>query len=59
LFEDIVTENDYNNKKSSTRRLVLFEDIVIENDYKVIFEHIKGKDNKLSDLFSRSSMLQV
>jgi hypothetical protein len=59
LFEDIVTGNDYNNKKSSTRRLVLFEDIVIENDYKVIFEYIKGKYNKLSDLFSRSSMLQV
>jgi hypothetical protein len=51
--------NQNNSKKSSTRRCVLSEDIVTENDYKVIFEHITGKDNKLPDLFSRSSMLQV
>jgi ribonuclease HI len=51
--------NQINSKKSSTRRFVLFEDIVNENGYKVIFEHIKGKDNKLHDLFSHSSMLQV
>jgi hypothetical protein len=29
----------------------LFEDIITENGYKIIFEHIKGKDNKLPDLF--------
>jgi ribonuclease HI len=51
--------NQINSKKSSTRRWVLFEDIVTGNDYKVIFEHINSKDNKLPDLFSRSSMLQV
>jgi hypothetical protein len=51
--------NQINNKKSSTRRCVLFEYIITGNGYKVIFEHIKGKDNKLPDLFSRSSMLQV
>jgi hypothetical protein len=51
--------NQINSKKSSTRRWVLFKDIVTGNGYKVIFEHIKGKDNKLSDLFSRSSMLRV
>jgi len=26
--------------------------------YKVIFEHIKGKDNILPDIFSQSSILQ-
>jgi ribonuclease HI len=51
--------NQINSKKSSNRRWVLFEDIIARNGYKVIFEHIKGKDNKLPDLFSRSSMLQV
>jgi hypothetical protein len=49
--------NQINSKKSSTTRWVLFEDIITENGYKVIFEHIKGKDNKLLNLFSRSSML--
>jgi type IV secretory pathway VirB10-like protein len=47
----------FNSKKSSIRRWVLFEDIITGNGYKVIFENIKGKDNKLLDLFSRSSML--
>jgi ribonuclease HI len=51
--------NQINSKKSSTRRWVLFEYIVMGNGYKVIFEDIKGKDNKLPDLFPRSSMLQV
>jgi hypothetical protein len=51
--------NQINSKRSSTRRWVLFEDIITENGYKVIFENIKGKDNKLPDLFSGSSMLQV
>jgi hypothetical protein len=37
----------------------MFEDIITGNGYKVIFEHIKGKYNKLPDLFSCSSMLQV
>jgi ribonuclease HI len=46
-----------NIKKSSTRRCVLFEDIITENSYKVIFEHIKEKDNTLPDIFSRSSIL--
>jgi len=50
--------NKINSKKSSTRRWVLFEDIIIGNGYKVIFEHIKGKDNVLPDIFSRSSILQ-
>ena len=50
--------NKVNSKKSSTRRCVLFEDIITGNGYKVIFEHIKGKDNTLSDIFSRSSILQ-
>ena len=50
--------NKVNSKKSSTRRWVLFEDIIIGNGYKVIFEHIKGKDNTLPDIFSRSSILQ-
>ena len=50
--------NQINSKKSSTRRWVLFEDIITVNGYKVVFEHIKGKDNKLPDLFSRSSFLQ-
>lgn len=50
--------NQLNSKKSSTRRWVLFEDIITGNGYKVVFEHIKGKDNKLPDLFSRSSILQ-
>jgi hypothetical protein len=49
--------NQINSKKSSTRRWVLFEDIITGNGYKVIFEHIKGKENKLPDLFSRSSFL--
>jgi ribonuclease HI len=49
--------NQFNSKKSSTRRWVLFEDIITGNCYKVIFDHIKGKDNKLPNLFSRSSML--
>jgi ribonuclease HI len=51
--------NQFNSRKISTRRWVLFEDIITGNGYKVIFEHIKGKDNKLLDLFSCSSMLQV
>jgi ribonuclease HI len=51
--------NQINSKKSSTRRWVLFKDIITENGYKVIFDYIKGKDNKLPDLFSHSSMLQV
>jgi hypothetical protein len=51
--------NQINSKKSSTRRWVLFKDIVTRNGYKVIFEHIRGKDKKLPDLFSHSSMLQV
>jgi hypothetical protein len=51
--------NQFNSKKSSTKRWVLFENIITGNGYKVIFEHIKRKDNKLPDLFSRSSMLQV
>jgi hypothetical protein len=51
--------NQINSKKSSTRRWILFEDIITGNGYKVIFEHIKVKDNKLPDLFSHSSMLQV
>ncbi|KAG2655267.1 hypothetical protein PVAP13_1KG000176 [Panicum virgatum] len=50
--------NKVNSKKSSTRRWDLFEDIITGNGYKVIFEHIKGKDNTLSDIFSRSSILQ-
>ncbi|KAG2565441.1 hypothetical protein PVAP13_7NG038517 [Panicum virgatum] len=50
--------NKVNSKKSSTRRWVLFEDIITGNGYKVIFEHIKGKDNTLPDIFSRSSILQ-
>ena len=50
--------NQINSKKSSTRRWVLFEDIIAGNGYKVIFEHIKGKDNNLPDIFSRSSILQ-
>jgi hypothetical protein len=49
--------NQINSMKSSTRRWVLFENIVTGNGYKVIFEHIQGKDNKLPDLFSHSSML--
>ncbi|WVZ48793.1 hypothetical protein U9M48_000202 [Paspalum notatum var. saurae] len=36
-----------NSKKSSTRKWVLFEDIITGNGYKVIFEHIKGKDNRM------------
>jgi ribonuclease HI len=39
--------NQLNSKKSSIRRWILFEDIITGNGYKVIFEHIKGKDNKL------------
>jgi ribonuclease HI/predicted FMN-binding regulatory protein PaiB len=50
--------NQINSKKSSTRRWVLFEDIITGNGYKVVFEHIKGKDNCLPDIFSRSSILQ-
>ncbi|KAG2657454.1 hypothetical protein PVAP13_1KG280231 [Panicum virgatum] len=49
--------NKVNSKKSSTRRWVLFEDIITGNGYKVIFEHIKGKDNILPDIFSRLSIL--
>jgi hypothetical protein len=51
--------NQFNSKKVSTRRWVLFEDIITGNGYKVIFELIKGKDNKLPDLFSHSFMLRV
>ncbi|KAG2621016.1 hypothetical protein PVAP13_3NG192263, partial [Panicum virgatum] len=50
--------NQINSKKSSTRRWVLFEDIITGNEYKVILEHIKGKENNLPDLLSRSSMLK-
>ncbi|KAG2640021.1 hypothetical protein PVAP13_2KG075648 [Panicum virgatum] len=50
--------NKVNSKKSSTRGWILLEDIVTGNGYKVIFEHIKEKDNTLSDIFSRSSILQ-
>jgi len=50
--------NKVNSKKSSTRRWVLFEDIITGNGYNVIFEHIKGKDNTLPDIFSQSSILQ-
>ena len=48
--------NQINSKKSLTRRWVLFEDTIAGNGYKVIFEHIKGKDNSLPDIFSRSSI---
>jgi ribonuclease HI len=51
--------NQFNSRKISTRRWVLFEDIITGNGYKVIFEHIKLKDNKLLDLFSCSSILHV
>ena len=50
--------NKVNSKKSSTRRWVLFEDIITGNGYKIIFEHIKGKDNTLPNIFSRFSILQ-
>ena len=50
--------NQINSKKSSTRRWVLFEDIITGNGHKVVFEHIKGKDNCLPDIFSRASILQ-
>ncbi|KAF2925652.1 hypothetical protein DAI22_06g068400 [Oryza sativa Japonica Group] len=50
--------NQLNSKKSSTRRWILFEDIITGNGYKVIFEHIKGKDNHLPDLLSRLPILQ-
>jgi ribonuclease HI len=50
--------NQINSKKSSTRRWVLFEDIVTGNGYKVVFEHIKGKENCLPDIFSHSPILQ-
>ena len=50
--------NKVNSKKSSTRGWILLEDIITGNGYKVIFEHIKEKDNTLSDIFSRSSILQ-
>nr|CAE02744.2 OSJNBa0006B20.7 [Oryza sativa Japonica Group]CAH67571.1 H0315A08.1 [Oryza sativa] len=50
--------NQLNSKKSSTRRWVLFEDIITGNGYKVIFEHIKGKDNNLPDMLSRLPELQ-
>ena len=50
--------NKINSNKSSTRRWVLFEDTIAGNGYKVIFEHIKGKDNTLPDIFSRASNLQ-
>jgi hypothetical protein len=49
--------NQINSKKSSNRRRVLFEDIITGNGYKVVFEDMKGNDNKLPDLFSRPSML--
>ena len=48
--------NQINSKKSSTRRWVFFEDIITGNGYKVVFEHIKGKDNCLPDIFSRASI---
>ena len=50
--------NKVNSKKTSTKPWVLFEDIITGNGYKVIFEHIKGKDNTLPDIFSRLSILQ-
>lgn len=51
--------NQLNSKKNSTRRWILFEQIITGNDYKVVFEHIKGKDNNLPDLLSRLPILQV
>ena len=50
--------NKMNSTKSLTIRLVLFEDTIAGNVYKVIFEHSKGKDNSLPDIFSRSQILQ-
>ena len=51
--------NQLNSKKSSTRRWILFEDIITGNGYRVIFEHIKGKDNSLPDMLSRLTIFQV
>ena len=51
--------NQLNSKKSSTRRWILFEDIITGNGYRVIFEHIKGKDNSLPDMLSRLPIFQV
>jgi len=38
--------------------LVLFKEIITGNGYKVVFEHIKGKDNSIPNIFSHASILQ-
>ena len=43
-----------NSKRISQRRWLTFKDTLINNNYKIIFEHIKGKDNSLLDQLSRN-----
>ena len=42
-----------NNKRSSKRRWLNFTDRIIGKGFNVIFEHIRGKENKLADILSR------
>ena len=41
--------NNRNSKRISQRRWLAFKDRILTSNYKVIFEHIKRKDNSLAD----------
>ena len=50
--------NNKNSKKISQRRWLSFKDRVLNSNYKVIFEHIKGKDNSLANNLSRCLFIE-
>ena len=50
--------NNKNNKRISQRRWLAFKDRILTSNYKVMFEHIKEKDNSLADSLSRCLFLK-
>ena len=51
--------NNKNSKRISQRRWLAFKKRILISNYKVIFEHIKGKDNSLADNLSRCLSLET
>ena len=45
--------NNRDSKRIGQRRWLAFKDRILNSNYRVIFEHIKGRDNSLVDKLSR------
>ena len=50
--------NNKSSKRISQLRWLSFIDGILNSNYRVIFEHIKGKDNSLADNLSRCLYLE-